>query len=137
MRVVAELHREYKVATNIVIDNLEEISKGNSILVQDLVRPILERPDWVENPYLRFIIFLPLEKKDDLNLDEFQRGRWAAILAERWTPDELMLLLQKRLEHFSGGKRKWLALISDIPDLDKKMCEDANGLPRNSQRGRT
>lgn len=123
-------------AIYVLVDGIDELPQtaNNPARASELILPLVSDLILLETPRVVFKFFLPLEIKPRLvesgkvRFDRFEASdRWD------WTVTELSELLELRLAYFSTDKvvSRVLGAISEVLDIDRQLCEAAQGSPRN------
>jgi hypothetical protein len=117
-----------------ILDKLEDVTETNSKpdKVARFLQPLLT-DNWLVNSAknLVFKIFITpqieLELITLLGKNQFERFN---VIHQNWDEADLEELLARRLSYFSNGSVSSLGELSEVQDLDTRLCQAAKGSPR-------
>jgi hypothetical protein len=122
-------------AAYFLIDGVDELQETatNPQEAAKIIYPLLTDLDVLHLRPLAFKFFLPVELENELynnlaiRFDRFEIVSYHSF----WREEDLNELLASRLTYYSDNKIESLGQISDIVDMDTRLCRAAAGSPRN------
>jgi hypothetical protein len=117
-----------------LLDKLEDLKEtnGKPTVVAEFLQPLLSDKWLVNNAKnLVFKIFITPQIEQELvrvlGKNQFERFN---VIYQNWDEADLEELLTRRLEYFSKSSVSSLGEFSEVPELDTRLCQAAEGSPR-------